>query len=112
MTGILNVRRATGADIPTLAYHRAAMFRDMGVLPEHLFDGLVKACLSYFPAAIQTGEYIGWVAAPATGEIVAGAGLQLRRILPLPDPHGCEIIDGPQAIVLNVYTEPEWRRRG
>ena len=112
MTGTFSVRQATAFDIPTLAYHRAAMFRDMGSLPEHLFDPLVEATRSYFTGAVQSGEYVGWVATAETGEVVAGAGLQLRRILPRPDPSGREIILSPEAIVLNVYTEPSWRRRG
>ncbi len=47
--------------------------------------------------------------------IVAGAGAQLRRVLP----HPVELADGRKAvadgrhaIVLNVFTEPGWRRRG
>jgi GNAT superfamily N-acetyltransferase len=112
MTGTVTVRRATEADIPTLAYHRAAMFRDMGVLRGDLFEPLLEATMNYLPGAMQTGEYISWVAIDAAGQIVAGAGLQLRRMLPRPNDDGGDIIHGPQAIVLNVYTEQTWRRRG
>jgi GNAT superfamily N-acetyltransferase len=111
MTSV-TIRRATEADVPALAYHRAAMFRDMGVLAEHLFQPLVDASLRYLPDAMQTGEYISWVATEGSDAIVAGAGLQLRRMLPRPDDDGGELIYGPQALVLNVYTEPAWRRRG
>ncbi|HEY6208532.1 MAG TPA: GNAT family N-acetyltransferase [Gemmatimonadales bacterium] len=114
MSDSFTVRRATVADAPILARHRAAMFRDMGVLPEHLLDVLVDASRRYFEEAIPSGEYVGWLAARAmpASDIIAGAGLQLRRVLPHPDPGGRAIALGPQGIVLNVYTEPAWRRRG
>ncbi len=114
MSDSFTVRTATVADAPILARHRAEMFRDMGVLPEHLLDVLVDASRRYFEEAIPSGEYVGWLAARATpaSEIIAGAGLQLRRVLPHPDPGGRAIALGPQGVVLNVYTEPAWRRRG
>lgn len=108
------VRIATAADAPTLAGHRAGMFRDMGVLPQQLSDALVDASRRYFEEAIPLGEYVGWVAclAARSTDVVAGAGVQVRRVLPHPGVGGREIVLGPQAIVLNVYTEPAWRRRG
>src|SRR5205807_4875947 len=62
-------------------------------------------------------EYIGWLANPENqpGKIVAGAGVQLREVPPHPQPdaHGkIDIVSGRQAIIQNVYTETEWRRRG
>jgi hypothetical protein len=42
------IRTAIAADAPTLAGHRAGMFRDMGVLPPHLYDALVDASRRYF----------------------------------------------------------------
>jgi GNAT superfamily N-acetyltransferase len=114
MPASFTIRRATAADALALAHHRAGMFRDMGELPEHLAGALIDASRRYFEAAIPAGEYLGWVAAPGEdpGDIVAGAGVQLRAILPRPDARGGDLIFGPQGLVLNVYTEPAWRRRG
>src|SRR6266550_1058805 len=47
-----------------------------------------------------------------SGEIVGGAGLQLRELLPRPNPGGERLVRGPQGLVVNVYTERAWRRRG
>lgn len=33
-------------------------------------------------------------------------------MLPRPDTGGRELVGGPQGLILNVYTEPAWRRRG
>jgi GNAT superfamily N-acetyltransferase len=61
--------------------------------------------------------YFGWLASPENepGQIVAGAGVQLREVPPHPqtDANGkIDIVSGRQAIIQNVFTEPEWRRRG
>jgi ribosomal protein S18 acetylase RimI-like enzyme len=63
---------------------------------------------------LRRGEYLGWVAQSTCRplEIVAGAGVQLRPILPPPRAAGDGIELGPEAVVLNVYVEPGWRRRG
>src|SRR5205085_2575818 len=45
-------------------------------------------------------------------EIVAGAGVQLRELLPRPAPGGAGLVRGPQGLILNVFTERAWRRRG
>jgi GNAT superfamily N-acetyltransferase len=108
------IRAATVEDADVLAHHRAAMFRDMGSLRPELYDALRAASRAWFAEAVPTGEYVAFLAAPADrpGEIVAGAGVQLRRQLPRPRPGGAEIEVRPQGLVLNVYTEPAWRRRG
>lgn len=108
------LRRATTADAGVLARHRAEMFRDMGRLPDDLYDTLVEASRAYFSQAIADGRYVGWVAllrAPP-GEIVGGAGLQLRELLPRPDAGGERLVRGPQGLILNVFTERAWRRQG
>ncbi|HEV2966428.1 MAG TPA: GNAT family N-acetyltransferase, partial [Chthoniobacterales bacterium] len=49
------------------------------------------------------------------GKIVAGAGVQLREAPPRPQPNASgkiDIVSGRQASIQNVYTEPQWRRRG
>ena len=107
------IRRAGLADVPTIARHRAAMFRDMGRLDDDLYASLVEATRQLLTRMIPAGEYVAWLAAPAGGvEVVAGAGVQLRTLLPRPMEGRRAIRQGPEAIVLNVYTEPAWRRKG
>lgn len=94
-----------------LARHRAEMFRDMGDLSDELYPGLVDATCAWVERAIPSGEYVAWVASPAgSDEIVAGAGVHLRGIIPRA--LGGKIFAGPQALVVNVFTERPWRRRG
>jgi len=114
MSGRYRIRPAEPSDIPVLARHRAGMFRDMGQLAAHLSDSLERATASFLEVAMARGEYLAWVAegGSAAPSIVGGAGVQLRPILPRPRPGTEDLELGPEAIVLNVYVEPAWRRRG
>jgi GNAT superfamily N-acetyltransferase len=111
------VRFATAADAPVIAHHRIRMFEEMGELPPDAVEPLRAAAHAYLAEAIGRGEYVGWLVTPADAPtlVVAGAGVQRRRVLPHPVPAGggrVRIAEGRHAIVLNVYTEPAWRRRG
>jgi len=108
------VREATVLDLRLLAHHRAAMFRDMGRLASELEPVLARATEDYLRDALPSGEYLAWVAEtrPSRGEPIGGAGVQLRRILPRPGSNGDGLELGPEALVLNVYVEPAWRRHG
>jgi len=110
----VTVRQAGARDIPALARHRAGMFRDMGKLATHLEGALVQATDDYLRSAMPRGEYLAWVAedSSAAPAVIGGAGVQLRPILPRPRVGVDDLERGPEAIVLNVYVEREWRRRG
>lgn len=108
------VRQATARDIPLLAHHRSAMFRDMGQLETDQEQPLQEATASYLRDALPSGHYLAWVAedTAAPDTVIGGAGVQLRSILPRPRLETRDLEFGPEAIVLNVYVEPKWRRRG
>lgn len=110
------VRWASIADADVIARHRAEMFSDIGQLPQPLYTDLVQRAVTYLRDAIPRGEYIGWLASSDDRPevVIAGAGVQLRRILPHPMTRVGEsrVAHGNQAIVLNVFVEKAWRRRG
>jgi hypothetical protein len=114
---VLRMRPATEADARVIAWHRARMFQDMGELPPSAFAPLRVATAQLLAGALARGEYVGWLLAPEEQPdlVVAGAGIQLRQVLPHPVDLGAGqvgIAGGRHGIVLNVYTEPEWRRQG
>lgn len=110
----VRIRRASVNDAAALARHRAEMFRDMGKLSDALYEPLVEASAQYFAHAVPSGEYVAWIASEAmvSGAPVAGAGVQLRTLLPRPDEDGLRLVPGPEGLILNVFTERAWRRRG
>lgn len=117
VSNAFEIRPATIDDVSCVAHHRAAMFKEMGVLRANLVDDMVSCTRTFLQRAIVTGEYIGWLAGPIgdQGVVAAGAGVQVRKTLPFPRllPDGrADVAVGRQAIVLNVYTEPGFRRLG
>ena len=108
------IRPATVADIPILARHRCAMFTDMGDLAAADWDALAAASGTYFAAALPAGTYVAWLVTPhgQPDQVVAGGGMQIRAVLPRPATRGGVQRSGPQGLIVNVYTEPAWRRNG
>jgi GNAT superfamily N-acetyltransferase len=86
-------------------------------VPPHPFEQFRARLRDRLRDFLTSAEYIGWLAMPedARDKIIVGAGVQLRHVLPPPltSPNGgIAIANGRHAIILNVFTEPEWRRRG
>ena len=110
------IRQATVADVAVIARHRAEMFVDMRTLPADLYQPLVEESIRFLQERMPKGEYLGWLAAPATepGNIVAGAGVQLRPAMPRALRYSGEhaLSRGHEGIVVNVFTEKQWRKRG
>jgi GNAT superfamily N-acetyltransferase len=109
----LEVRRATARDADIIAWHRARMFQDMGDVSGDAFEILRVRARIRLEQWINSGNYVGWLATPASKPemIVAGAGVQLQSILPRPRDVST-IGEGRQGTIVNVFTEPQWRRRG
>jgi GNAT superfamily N-acetyltransferase len=110
----IDIRVATPDDAAVIARHRVEMFRDMGTLPNEFAAPLATAAERYFLEAIPRQTYVGWLASPAAhlGEVIGGAGIQVREALPRLtwDQTGVDL--GPQGLIVNVYTERAWRRKG
>src|SRR4030081_2308831 len=89
------------------------MFQDMGEVSGDAFEILRTKTRALIKEWLENGDYVGWLATPAddSATIVAGAGLQLQPILPRPLSPS-KIGEGRQGTIINVFTEPEWRRRG
>ena len=113
MPSDFRIRRATAQDAAIIAWHRSRMFQDMGSVSGDAFEILRAKARPRLEEWLATGDYVGWVATPVDQPelVVAGAGVQLQRILPRPVDNAT-IGEGRQGTIVNVFTEPEWRRRG
>ncbi|HZF37647.1 MAG TPA: GNAT family N-acetyltransferase [Blastocatellia bacterium] len=101
------IRQAVIDDAPIIARQRSAMFRDMGDLSGDDVAQIENAAFVYLRQMMAERRYLGWLV-ERQGEVVAGAGMIISQLLPRPG----AIEGGAQALIANVYCEPEHRRRG
>ncbi len=83
------------------------MFRDMGEGTAKELDRMVKVATPWLTQAMADGSYRHWLALDASGCVAGGGGLLLS-----PWPANPQDPRTHRAVILNVYTEPEFRRRG
>ena len=105
-TGIL-IRRATEQDIPDLVRLRIALMKDLDRFPTGAdITAFASSVHHYLDHALPAQTYIAWIA-ETNGAIVACVGAELHIRMPHPrNPQGREFY------MINVYTEPEYRRLG
>jgi GNAT superfamily N-acetyltransferase len=104
---MFTIRTATTADIECIIHHRREMFRAMGFLDQPALERMAATCRAYFSLALAEGSYRGWMAVSADGSIVGGGGIVVMVWPSNPrDPQT------RRAMILNMYVEPEFRRRG
>jgi ribosomal protein S18 acetylase RimI-like enzyme len=103
----MEIRRAETTDAALISAHRRAMFAEIQTLDEPVLDVLERRAVAWTERMIREGKYYGWIATDA-GCPVASAGLLILDWPPHPfDPEG-EL----RGYLLNVYVEPEYRKRG
>ena len=105
------LRQVTVRDAAIIAGHRVSMFRDMGQVPtDTLATALSEALTAALAALLREGSYVGWFAVDENDRVLAGPGAHVNPQLPRID--GVLVATAPVPLVVNVYTEPAWRRRG
>jgi ribosomal protein S18 acetylase RimI-like enzyme len=103
---LYDIRPATVADAAIVTVHRHRMFLAMGRPDDERLRAMTTAFLPWVRGAIRDGRYLGLLATSAD-TVAAGAGMLVLDWPPGPNDPGCQ-----RAYLLNVYTEPEHRRRG
>jgi GNAT superfamily N-acetyltransferase len=112
----IRIREAGIGDVRHLVHHRRAMFEDMGHRNAAELDVADENARKYFNAALPDGSYKGWLAeqvlegasgAAAGGEVVGGGGIVLVPWAGYPGERYAA-----RVWILNMYTEPNARRRG
>ena len=100
--------RAAGSDVETIVHHRRAMFSDMGHADEMALDGMAASFRQWLQIKMDAGEYLAWFVLAPDSSIAAGLGLWLMDW----PPHMVGAGSRWRGNILNVYTEPGYRRRG
>jgi GNAT superfamily N-acetyltransferase len=100
------IRQAIPDDIPELLRHRRGMYEDMGYKDAETLSTMTSTCEPYLAKALANGTLHAWLA--CAGEKVVGGGFVL--VSPWPS----HPYDGQcrRATILNMYTDPLFRRQG
>jgi GNAT superfamily N-acetyltransferase len=103
----VTIREAGSGDLETILHHRRSMFRDMGEGSVEELDRMVEVARPWLARALADGSYRHCLAIDSSSVVAGGGGVLLS---PWPaNPHDpCT----ERAVILNVYTEIEFRRRG
>ena len=107
----VTIRPATPADIPDLVRLRRVMFEGMGwddaSYDSEQLAAAEAASAAYMTTAIPAGRFYGWVAVTPAGEVVSTGGVIIDQHLPTPSN-----LSGKIGYILNVATDPGYRRQG
>ncbi|MGA7343791.1 MAG: GNAT family N-acetyltransferase [Terracidiphilus sp.] len=104
---MLETRAATLADAALMASHRKAMFAAMGAAGEAVLEIMRRNSEPWVKRMILEGKYAGWITIDSNRP-AASAGL---LILDWP-PHPLDPTGEQRGYLLNVFVEPDYRRRG
>ncbi|HWJ46119.1 MAG TPA: GNAT family N-acetyltransferase [Candidatus Udaeobacter sp.] len=102
----ITIREGTAADIPEIARQRRRMCEDMNYADADILSAMVSGTAEYLKKAIPEGSFRSWLACD-NGRVVAGGAVVIS-----PWPAHAYDLECRRATILNVYTEPEYRRRG
>jgi GNAT superfamily N-acetyltransferase len=79
-----------------------------GITDEAMLEAIVRSSRPPMQRYLADGSYRGWFAIAQDGRVAAGVGLMITPLLS--GPLSPEQIN--RAYLLNVYTYPEFRKRG
>jgi GNAT superfamily N-acetyltransferase len=102
----ITIREGTLADIPVIVHHRRRMCEDMGYSDVAALSAMVSATADYLKTAMPEGSFRSWLACDE-GKIVSGGAVVVS-----PWPAHAYEPECRRATILNIYTEPQYRRRG
>lgn len=103
----ITIREAAAQEVAIILHHRRSMFRDMGEGTVEELDRMVEVARPWLAQALADGTYRHWLAVDSSGRVAGGGGVLL-----CPWPANPKDPCTERAVILNVYTEAEFRRRG
>lgn len=104
---MLTTRRATVEDSALITRHRKAMFRDMRDAAETVLEEMGKNFEPWVLKMLAENKYAGWITAD-NERAIGSAGLLILDWAP----HFLDPQCDQRGYILNVFVEPEYRRRG
>jgi len=105
--GEFTIREAAASEAAIILHHRRSMFRDMAEGTTEELDRMVQVAGPWLERALADGFYRHWLALDASGVVAGGGGVLL-----CPWPANPKDPCTQRAVILNVYTKLDFRRRG
>jgi GNAT superfamily N-acetyltransferase len=102
----VTIREAVSTDIPEILRQRRRMYEDMDYRDPVALEAMAKLSHCYVTKAMADGTFRAWLACDSD-RAVAGGAVIISPWLAHPYDLECR-----RATILNVYTDPEYRRRG
>jgi GNAT superfamily N-acetyltransferase len=102
----ITIREAASADIPEILRQRRRMYEDMYYDDTNALDVMVRLSKDYLTKAMADGSFRAWLACDTDRPVGGGA------IVISPWPAHPYDLECRRATILNVYVDPEYRRRG
>ena len=102
----IEIRPGSISDIAEIARQRRRMCEDMNYTDANALSLMESATAEYLKKAIPEGSFRAWLACD-NGRVVAGGAVVIS-----PWPAHAYELECRRATILNVYTEPGYRRRG
>jgi ribosomal protein S18 acetylase RimI-like enzyme len=103
----ITIRPATVADVPDLVRLRRMMFEAMGFDDSAQMTASDAASEAYFAAAIPAGQFYGWLAVTLAGTAIGSGGAVIDQ-----HPPGPGNLSGRIGYIMNLVTDPRYRRQG
>jgi GNAT superfamily N-acetyltransferase len=107
MRAEITIREAMPTESAIILHHRRSMFRDMGEGTVEELDRMVEVTSPWLARAMEDGSYRHWLALDGSNRVAGGGGVLL-----CPWPANPKDPCTERAVILNMFTEPEFRRRG
>src|SRR5215471_12350798 len=102
----LTIRKAASPDIPEIIRQRRRMYEDMNYKDAHALTTMASLTTDFLANAIPNGTFHAWLASYKDHTVAGGA------IIVSPWPAHAYDLECRRATILNVYTDPNYRRRG
>jgi ribosomal protein S18 acetylase RimI-like enzyme len=102
----VSIREASLHDIPEILRQRRRMYEDMNYKDHAALDAMSSLSSAYLQKAFTDGSFHAWLACVGDRAVAGGA------VIVLPWPAHPYDVECRRAMILNVYTDPEYRRRG
>lgn len=101
------IREATPADIDIVLHHRLSMFRDMGYHDDVVLSAMLDTSRPYFAERLEDGRFHAWLVENNDHKVIAGGGLLI-----LDYPSSARDPSSKRPMIVNVFTEVQYRRKG